>query len=264
MDDRLGELLAFGEGNPFMDVPDEPRNEPLLDQYFNEIENCRNDLKQMRGNVLELKREYADTLASVDSRTKKKSAQEIDALVSRINSQASKNRERLRTLSNGLAEDGAKGGLNTQERIMKNAHKSVLNEFLDIMQDYQTTQNNYNEKSRDLVKAQVLVVNPNATNEDVEKAITLGPAQVFAMDRHRAAQESYDYIQHRHDEILKIERSLDEVHQMFVDMAVLVDEQSEVIGRIAFQVSNVKADIKLATEELREANKIKRRQCVIQ
>lgn len=140
----------------------------------------------------------------------------------------------------------------------------------------------------------MLVANPDATEADIEKAIEQGPEQVFAQGRRQAAQESYDYIQHRHNEILKIEKSLEveptlicvlleihlqEVHQLFVDMAVLVDEQSEVIDRVAFQVSNVKAgssifwllfaplitlDIRLAAEELREANKIKRRQCVIQ
>lgn len=51
---------------------------------------------------------------------------------------------------------------------------------------------------------------------------------------------------------------------MFVDMAVLVEEQSEVIDRIAFQVQNVKKDVRVATEELREANRIQRQKCSIQ
>ena len=50
---------------------------------------------------------------------------------------------------------------------------------------------------------------------------------------------------------------------MFLDMAVLVEEQSELIDRIAFQVTNVKRDIKIANEELREANKIQRKKCII-
>lgn len=92
------------------------------------------------------------------------------------------------------------------------------------MQEYQTAQNNFSEKSRDLVKAQVLLVNPAATDQEVritqflpfllivskiERAIEVGPEQLFAMDRRRAAQESYDYIQSRHNEILKIEKSLE-------------------------------------------------------
>lgn len=104
---------------------------------------------------------------------------------------------------------------------MKNAHKSLLKDFLEVMQDYQTTQNNYNEKTRDLVKTQVLVGNPNATEEEIERAIDLGPEQLLAGNRRRAAQESYDYIQSRHDEILKIERSLEvRVHLCFRSHAV--------------------------------------------
>jgi t-SNARE complex subunit (syntaxin) len=40
----------------------------------------------------------------------------------------------------------------------------------------------------------------------------------------------------RHKEVLKLEKSLQEVHQLFVDMAALVDQQGEVIDRIAFRV----------------------------
>lgn len=47
-------------------------------------------------------------------------------------------------------------------------------------------------------------------------------------------------------------------------MAVLVEEQSEVIDRIAYQVANVKKDVRAATEELREANRIQRQKCSIQ
>jgi t-SNARE complex subunit (syntaxin) len=263
MEDRFGELLQFGKGNPFLDEPAAEEPEPFMDEFFAKVEQIRGQIKQMRGGVIELKQDYTAALDQVDTRRKKKSSQEIDAAVQRTNSLASKIREDLKLVASALPPE-SNDGLATHERIMKNSHKSLTKEFLDLMQEYQTIQKNYNEKSRDIVKAQVILVNPSATEQDVERAIELGPDQVFAMDRRKAAMESYNYIQNRHDEILKIERSLEEVHQMFVDMAVLVEEQSEVIDRIAFQVQNVKKDVRAATEELREANKIQRQKCSIQ
>lgn len=66
MDDRLGELLQFGQGNPFMDVPEPPQaQEPVLDEFFNQIETLRREIQSMRGLVLELKDEYAATLTKV-------------------------------------------------------------------------------------------------------------------------------------------------------------------------------------------------------
>jgi len=266
MEDRLAELKQLGQGNPFATPAPhaEEEGDPTLDEFFQATEKIRGEIKEMRGIVIELKADYADALNQVDSRKKRKNAQELETSVSKINGLASRIREELKQIATHLPPDSQEGGFNTQERIMKTAHKSLLKEFLDLMQDYQTIQNNYNEKSRDLVKTQMLIVNPAATEQDIEKAIEQGPDQVFAMDRRRAAQESYDYIQSRHNEILKIEKSLEEVHQMFLDMAVLVEEQSEVIDRIAYQVSNAKRDIKLAKEDLKEANRIQRRKCVVQ
>jgi len=79
-----------------------------------------------------------------------------------------------------------------------------------------------------------------------------------------AANESYNYVVARHKEVLKLEKSLQEVHQLFVDMAALVDQQGEVIDRIAFRISNAKADVAAAKVELTEAYKIKKRTCVVQ
>jgi len=156
-------------------------------------------------------------------------------------------------------------GLMTEDRIKKNIHTSLLEDFLDLMQDYQGIQNKHNEEMRKLVKTQVLLVDPKATDEDVEKAIEAGPQLIFASDRAKAAAESLKYIQNKHTEILKLEKSLEEVHQLFVDMAVLVQEQSETINRIGYQVVNAKKDILTGTDDLRKANKIQnRRVCIIQ
>ena len=50
------------------------------------------------------------------------------------------------------------------------------------------------------------------------------------------ANESYNYVVSRHKEVLNLEKNLQEVHQLFVDMAALVDREEEVINRIAFRV----------------------------
>src|SRR4051794_35897021 len=65
MEDRLGELRQFGQGNPFMDeaAPEDP--EPFLDEFFAKVEEIRGEIKQMRGNVIELKQDYAAALDQV-------------------------------------------------------------------------------------------------------------------------------------------------------------------------------------------------------
>ena len=67
------------------------------------------------------------------------------------------------------------------------------------------------------------------------------------------------FVAARHEQILKLEQSLNEVHQLFMDLSFLIDEQGEVINRISFRVSNAKDDVIAAEEELVVAYKIKKK-----
>eukprot|EP01126_Amoeba_proteus_P029227 TRINITY_DN2880_c0_g2_i2.p1 TRINITY_DN2880_c0_g2~~TRINITY_DN2880_c0_g2_i2.p1 ORF type:complete len:103 (+),score=29.66 TRINITY_DN2880_c0_g2_i2:284-592(+) len=66
----------------------------------------------------------------------------------------------------------------------------------------------------------------------------------------------------RHRELLKLEKSLKEVNQLFNDMAILVQEQGEVIDRISFQVASIKVKVEEGKTTLREARKMDK--CCIQ
>jgi len=132
------------------------------------------------------------------------------------------------------------------------------------MHEFQAVQGSYNERSRGIIKTQVQLVNPNASDEDIQKAIENGPDQIFSTsERAKVAAEALTYIQDRHKEILKLQKSLEEVHQMFLDLAALVEQQGETIDRIAFNISHAKEDVLKATEELRQANKQSRRGCSV-
>jgi len=84
-----------------------------------------------------------------------------------------------------------------------------------------------------------------------------------SMIKFDVANDAYNHVSDRHTEILKIEKSLHEVHQLFIDMEALVNQQGEVVDRISFRVANAKADVGCAKEELTEAYQIKRKRCTI-
>jgi t-SNARE complex subunit (syntaxin) len=50
------------------------------------------------------------------------------------------------------------------------------------------------------------------------------------------AEESLRYAQMRHKDLRHLEKSLQEVQQLFVDMAAMVDRQGDVLDRVAFRV----------------------------
>ncbi|XP_047952502.1 syntaxin-121-like [Salvia hispanica] len=62
-------------------------------------------------------------------------------------------------------------------------------------------------------------------------------------------------IQERHDAVKEMERNLMELHQVFLDMAVLVQSQGEQLDDIESQVNRASSFVRGGTEQLQVARK---------
>ncbi|XP_076344610.1 syntaxin-like isoform X4 [Tachypleus tridentatus] len=56
-----------------------------------------------------------------------------------------------------------------------------------------------------------------------------------------------------HNDIIKLENSIRELHDMFMDMAMLVERQGEMIDRIEYQVEHAKDFIEAAKQDTKKA-----------
>jgi syntaxin 1B/2/3 len=77
--------------------------------------------------------------------------------------------------------------------------------------------------------------------------------------RHEQAKEALVYIESRHRDIMRLEQSIRELHQLFMDMAVLVEAQGELIDQIEYNVSQSVAYTKDAVVNLRKANELQKK-----
>lgn len=264
MEDRLDKLLKYRTVGTVGTVGTRKEStDPFIVEFFQQIDELRGELDQTRNIIKELKDKYNISVEQVTSKSRKKTLREIEDSCVKIKALSLRIRTKLEMGSKYLPESD-KDGLTTHQRIMVNTHRSLTKDFLDIMQEYEELRNSYNKTSRDIVKSSILVSNPELTDEQVEKVIQLDPDQMMALNRKENAKEAYSYIQDRHNEILKIEKSLEEVHQMFIDMAVLIKEESETVERVSYQVQNAKRDISIGNDEIRGANQIQRHRCSIQ
>ena len=65
----------------------------------------------------------------------------------------------------------------------------------------------------------------------------LRQAQALNPDSVRQVADTLAEIQERHDAVKELEKSLLDLHQIFLDMAVLVEAQGEMLDNIGAQVS---------------------------
>ncbi|XP_053194982.1 syntaxin-1B-like [Scomber japonicus] len=96
------------------------------------------------------------------------------------------------------------------------------------------------------------------TNEELEDMLESGKLAIFTDDIKMDSQmtkQALNEIETRHTEIIKLENSIRELHDMFVDMAMLVESQGEMIDRIEYNVEHSVDYVERAVSDTKKAVK---------
>ncbi|XP_024024503.1 syntaxin-132 [Morus notabilis] len=114
----------------------------------------------------------------------------------------------------------------------------------DKMAEFQTLRENIHQEYREVVERRVFTVTgKEADEETIDRLVETGDGeQIFQ----KAIQEQGRFrimdtlaeIQERHDAVRDVERKLLDLQQIFLDMAVLVDAQGDLLDNIETQVSS--------------------------
>lgn len=129
------------------------------------------------------------------------------------------------------------------------------------MTEYKDVEEKYQAKYKQRFKRELLVVKPDATDEELSTAMQQGGGQIFAqqtLKRSRQADEArlaLHAIETRHNEILRIEKTVIELQQLFMDMAVLVAAQDDAIAEVGDNIQKTVQYTEKGVEDLKKARK---------
>jgi syntaxin 1B/2/3 len=190
----------------------------------------------------------------------KASSSQLDSLIDETNELTHKVRDGLQEMQNA----NAKASGSSEARIRNNMHNTLTVKFLDLVTSYQEAQRKYKDKHNDKVRRQIKIVNPDATEEQIQQAIESGSKDIFASQlvdkKYKVeAEEALKYVQSKHKEIQKLEASINELHQLFVDMAILVEAQGELINQIEKNVESATNYTRQGVKQLEQANKLQKK-----
>ncbi|GMS89421.1 hypothetical protein PENTCL1PPCAC_11596, partial [Pristionchus entomophagus] len=183
--------------------------------------------------------------------------EELDELMASIKRTANKVRSKLKLIENAIEHDEAAGGAaNADLRIRKTQHSTLSRRFVEVMTDYNKTQTDYRERCKGRIQRQLDIAGKQVGDEDLEEMIESGNPGVFTQgiitDTQQAKQTLAD-IEARHNDIIKLESSIRELHDMFMDMAMLVESQGEMVDRIEYNVEHAKEFVDRAVADTKKA-----------
>lgn len=120
--------------------------------------------------------------------------------------------------------------------------------FLDLIQDYRLVEARNKESTKEQAARQYQIIKPDATDEEIKAVVEDGSQQYFQQalmqsNRRGEACSVLNEVQVRHRELLKLEKTMAELTQLFHDMEELVIEQDQPIQQIEEQVGAAQHDI---------------------
>merc|ERR1711971_1065630 len=238
------------------------------DEFFQEVEDIRENCDKIQLNVEEVKRKHSSILSA--PQTDEKMKQELEDLMADIKKTANKVRAKLKVIEQGIEQEENVNKASADLRIRKTQHSTLSRKFVEVMTEYNRTQTDYRERCRGRIQRQLEIQGRNVNEEELENMLEQGNPSVFTqgimMDTAQAKQTLAD-IEARHADIIKLETSIKELHDMFMDMAMLVESQGEMIDRIEYHVEHAVDYVQTATQDTKKAlkyqSKARRTKCYI-
>lgn len=246
-----------------------------LNDFFSQVEEIKEAMAQITENISTMKGLYSKLLTA----TSTEDAQDLRKQVGDVRAETDKVAQQMRLKMKKMRkenDDFEKSHTNDPSlvKIRSNMHGTLVRKFLDLMQEYQAMLTKYDKKFRDKAYKEVQIVAPDASPEDIDEVLESGgddaifQKHIMEDRKHAKAKQTLDYLKEKHNDLLALEKSITELNQLFMDMAILVETQGDLIDQIEFSVMNSKEFTEKAVQTLDQTAKIvqntrKKKVCIV-
>ncbi|XP_042176456.1 syntaxin-2 isoform X1 [Oncorhynchus tshawytscha] len=253
MKDRLGELTE-SRTQAEEDVRVTVDSDGFMEGFFRRVEEVRGLIDKISSEVEEVRKNHSMILSAPNTNEKMKD--ELDRLTNEIKSDANSVRVKLKSMEQSLPKDDVSNRASVDFRIQKTQHTVLSRKFVEVMSQYNKTQVSFRERSKGRIQRQLEITGRVTSNEELEDMLESGNPSIFTSDiisDSQVTRQALNEIVSRHQDIIRLESSIKELHAMFMDMAMLVENQGDMVNNIENNVSNAAEYIGRAKEETKKA-----------
>jgi syntaxin 1A len=228
----------------------------FMDVFFEQVEEIRQMVDKIAISVDEVKKKHSTILAAPQSEDKTK--EELEQLMAEIKTTANKVRGKLKVMEQSIGQDEQVNKFSAELRIRKSQHATLSRKFVEVMNDYNSCQIDYRERCKGRIQRQLEITGRTTTDAELEEMLESGNPAIFTqgiITETQQARQSLKDIEARHNDIIKLENSIRELRDMFMDMAMLVESQGEMIDRIEYNVEKSVDYIESAKQDTKKAVK---------
>mmetsp|Transcript_261 Transcript_261/g.432 ORF Transcript_261/g.432 Transcript_261/m.432 type:complete len:364 (-) Transcript_261:178-1269(-) len=246
-----------------------------MKQFYQDVENIKSDISAVTSATEQITTLKDKAVLATSETEESQISDTIKTLVTNTNGRAKKCKNMLGLLkeenSNLKKEQAVKP---TDLRVRENLVNTLLRKFIDEMKRYQNSQQQYKTDVKKKVTRQVQMIKPDATDQEVDEIMrseggreALYQQQILSGGVNDQIKTQYRAVAGKYQDVLTLEASVAELHQMFLDFALLTEQQGELLDQIEYQVKTAADYVEDANVDVYEAieyqKKIRKKQCWI-
>ncbi|KAF7230548.1 syntaxin-11b.1 [Nothobranchius furzeri] len=219
---------------------------PALDDVFTQSQDIHTEIQTIRLDVKKLREQNSRMLQGTTTMSViKQDSNEIGADIKKRAEGVLESLQKLDGKAHKLEEEHGSNSAIT--RIARTQYACLSNGLRDVMFDYNEAEMNHRENCKAQIMRQMEIVGREVTEEDLDDMIEKGQLSIFTdniVSEGKTARSALFQIEKRHQELLDLEMRIKGIHEIFLDIALLVEEQGPMMDYIQTNVQKTDAEIK--------------------
>ncbi|KAK2888438.1 syntaxin-2-like [Channa argus] len=210
-----------------------------MEEFFQTVGEVRSLIEKISCQVEEVERSHGAILSS--SNQDKRYKDELELQNSEIKKNGNIVRVKLNSMQQNLPVDDKSTCVSAMQRIQKNQHSHLTRWFAEVMRGHHKAQISFREKCKAQIQRQLEIVDKVTTDEELEEMLHRDNLAIFISDINcdaRTTSQALSEIESRHQDIICLESSIKELHEIFVDTAMLLEIQGEILNNIEKNVTS--------------------------
>ncbi|KAM6184531.1 syntaxin-11 [Rhynchocyon petersi] len=249
MKDRLAELLEyskhydqqFPDGEDDIDSPREDivfETDHILESLYRDIHELQTENHQLMADVKRLGKQNARFLTSMRRLSSIK--RDTNSIAKDIKTRGEAIHRKLRAMKALSEEAEAQHGAHSAvARISRAQYSALTRAFQDAMHEYNQAEMKQRANCKIRIQRQLEIMGKDVSGDQIEDMFEQGKWDVFSenlLADVKGARAALNEIESRHRELLRLESRIRDVHDLFLQMATLVEEQADTLNVIELNV----------------------------
>ncbi|XP_065112790.1 syntaxin-11b.1 [Paramisgurnus dabryanus] len=216
-----------------------------MDTVLDQAQETRREIHLIRLEVKRLKDQNTRILSEPTRTTHVK--HDANVIVDGIKTRGEDILSRLQKMDAHAKELEEEHGVNSAvARVARTQYATLSNNFRDAMTEYNDAEMSHKENCKLHIQRQMEIVGRDVSGEQIEEMLENGQWNIFTdnvISEGKTARSALNQIESRHRDLLELEGRLQSLHEVFLDVAMLVEEQGPMTDYILNNVQKTDAMI---------------------